>query len=362
MTDLEDGIYFSLPAADYHALPRLSASGIANMLVDPPTYWAGSWMNPNRKDEETDAKIIGAAYHVARLEPWKFHECYIREIDPADFPEIITNGTGLAAALEERGQTKKKAGETVLEQAHRLRAAGYGGPILHLLQEKWEEERRGRVGLSPEIFDQIEADMAAIQSSDQIRPLLENGYAEVSILWTDPKTGVRMKARIDYLRADGWADFKSFDNPRKKRIDQCLADAFMYNRYYIQAVFYHQAIEAARAIGALNMVDHGTHSAENVEALLAEIYNRPDPLECHYVFQQKNGVPNLLARKIELFAPGAEALRLSAMHIKARNEINWAAGLFKFYREEFGDDPWPPLNPTGTIGDEDFPTYWLERE
>ena len=47
---LEDGIYFDLDEDQYHAEERLSASGICNMLVSPPTFWANSWLNPD-KDE-----------------------------------------------------------------------------------------------------------------------------------------------------------------------------------------------------------------------------------------------------------------------------------------------------------------------
>ena len=34
-----DGVYFNMSEADYHALPRLSASGIKNILTSLPTFW-----------------------------------------------------------------------------------------------------------------------------------------------------------------------------------------------------------------------------------------------------------------------------------------------------------------------------------
>ena len=39
---MKDGIYFNLPEAEYHALPRLSASEIKEILVSLATYWANS--------------------------------------------------------------------------------------------------------------------------------------------------------------------------------------------------------------------------------------------------------------------------------------------------------------------------------
>ena len=35
---LADGIYFNTPEEKYHALPRLSASGIKNILTSLPTF------------------------------------------------------------------------------------------------------------------------------------------------------------------------------------------------------------------------------------------------------------------------------------------------------------------------------------
>lgn len=359
--DLKDGIYFSLPAETYHALPRLSASGVGNMLVGPPTYWASSWMNPDRQDKETKAKTLGAAYHVARLEPYRFHDCYVRELDPEDYPGCLMNGTQIGEALGEIGETKKRAGESVLEQAERLKAAGYGKPIWHILMEAWEEGRRERIGLPPVIFDQLMTDMERIQSNDVIRPHLENGYPEVSILWTCPNTGVPMKARIDYLQTEQYVDFKSFANAMAKPIDRFLSDTFMYSRYYIQAVTYHKAIEAIRALGTMNLVDTGDYHAEHVEQFLKEIYDRPEPLTCRYIFQEKDGIPNLLTRKIRLFNYANGTPSRTALFLKGDLEITYCQRLWKTYREEFGDDPWPPLAPDGEMTDDDFPVRWLEN-
>lgn len=364
-----DGIYFDMPAEIYHSLPRLSASGIGNMLIGPPTYWADSWMNPDKKERTSEALILGAAYHVARLEPHRFTDCYIREIDPEDYPGALMNGTAIGEALADIGETKKRAGEAVMDQARRLFDAGYSKPIWHILQEKWESGRGERIGLSPKIFDQLMTDMERIQVNEQIRPLLEEGYAEVSILYTCPTTGVPMKVRIDYLAADRFVDFKSFQNSQGKRIDQFIADAFRYNRYYVQAAVYHQALEAVRAIGRLNVVHPGSHDRDKVFSLLDEIYNRPAPLDCWYVFQEKDGIPNLLARRIRLFnglhpANGDpdQPIRKSALHLKAETDIRYAQRGWKFYREEYGDQPWPPLAPIGDLTDDDFPTFWLEND
>lgn len=377
---MENGIYFNLPAEEYHALPRLSASGICNMLVSPATYWADSWMNPDRAkvedEEETKAQQLGKAYHMARLEPSRFAVAYVRDLDPADFPGALMNGTSIGEALAAAGETKKKAGEDVLSQAMRLKAAGYGGVIWHLLREEFDSLHRDRIPLKAQYYDEITRDIERIHNTPEIAKHLEGGAAEVSVLWTDKRTGVPMKARLDYLQYNAFTDFKTFDNFNGKNLDQYIADTFRFNRYYIQAAHYHDAAEQIRdSDGALRV--HGSH--EHV-ALVEAIRKQQNPLEAWYVFQEKKGIPNLLARKIRLYtraagheanAAGAEedvsdkvaamTVRRSALHMKARAEIDHATNLFKFYREEIGEErPWPPLNPVDELNDDSFPLSWLE--
>lgn len=379
---MNDGIYFDLADSDYHALPRLSASGIANMLVSPATYWADSWMNKDREEEEdeerTKEQILGSAYHTARLEPEKFPTLYVRDIDPADHPEALRNGTQIGEQLGALDQTKKKAGESVEDQAARLVAAGYKGEIWSVLRAEFDRTHAGKTMLPPKYYDDIVRDMDRIAGAPDVQKHLIGGMPEVSVLWTDKRTGVKMKARIDYLKAGQFTDFKTFANSMRKPLEQFLSDAFRFNRYYIQAAHYFDATEQIR-FGKLKIMDADADSAP--AALIEEIRQRADPLDCWYIFQEKNGIPNLVARQIRLFtkpATGHEAnaagtdgemsekvakmtVRNSALHMKARTEIDWSVNMFKFYTEEFGEKPWPPLLQTGEINDENFSTAWLEN-
>lgn len=381
--DRQDGIYFDLPQEEYHALPRLSASGICKMLVSPATYWADSWMNPDRAkiedeaEEETKAQTLGKAYHTARLEPDRFTTAYVRDLDPADFPGCLMNGTQIGEALAAIGETKKKSGEDVLSQAMRLKACGYGGHIWHILREEFDQEHRDRIPLKAQYYDEIVRDMERIHEAPEIVKHLVEGAAEVSVLWTDKRTGVKMKARIDYLKYNEFSDFKTFDNYNGKNIDQFIADTFRFNRYYVQAAHYHDAAEQIREGDGLRV--HGSHEQF---ALIEAIRKQRNPLECWYIFQEKRGIPNLLARKIRLFtkpAAGHEVndagtpgelsekvaemtVRRTALHLKARTEIEHATNLYRFYQEEIGDSrPWPPLNPSDELNDDSFPLSWLEN-
>lgn len=373
-----DGIYFGLPADVYHAVPRLSSSGIQRMCVSPATFWRGSWLDPERPDfneEETIWQLLGRAYHTARLEPHLFESTYVRELDKADAPKgTLFTGTEMSAKLEEFGL--KKSG-TVAEQAERLVDAGFpANRLWPLIKEAWEAERAGRTALPAKHYDQMITDRDRISLNGQIAPLLAGGEAEVSIFWTD-KHGVQMKARIDYLTRDWWVDFKTFDNSRGKTLNQALVDAVRYNRYYIQAPVYREAIEAVR-FGNLQIIEAQT---DDQRALVAALAIKPGELRCWYVFQEKGGIPNLLAREFPFYAvpwttifneqiTDDESRKLAvreatkkrtSLFIKGEAEVLQAKQLFVLYSEVYQPgEPWFPIDAIGAFSDDDFHPYWLE--
>lgn len=380
-TDLADGIYFNLDADKYHALERMSASGICNMLVSPPTFWANSWLNPGREeqDKDTPARILGRAYHVARFEPHLLDQQFVCEIDVDDYEGILTTSTQIADKLADLGEPKSKTGEKVLDKAMRLKEAGYGGPILHLLQEQWEENRAGRTGIAPKYWKQLQADVEMIRSRPEIGKHLTGGFAEVSVLWTDERTGMKMKCRFDYLKPDSFTDLKTFDNSMRKNLEQCIADAFRYNRYYIQAYLYWHVTELIRS-GKIHVMGDDAPTDEQ-RALVEKIRTRGEPIECWYVFQEKSGVPNLLAREVHILTPvhpshqansigvshetsqkvAQSTRRLSSLGLLAEAEVNSSISMFAFYEESYErGKPWGSLTPTGVINDDCFPPYWLE--
>lgn len=375
-----DGIYFGLSEDVYHAVERVSTSFLQKAAISPATAWAGSWLDPERDeatDEQTKAQVLGRAYHVARLQPDLFPVLYCRALDKDEMPKgTVFTGTDMSKALGELGEAKTKAGESVLEQAFRLRAAGFTGTIWQIELDEWEKERRGRIAIAAEFFDDIARDMERIKQSGSILAKLTGGAAEVSIFWTD-KHGIQMKARIDYLRPDLWVDFKTFANPNGKVLAQALADAFRYNRYHMQSVIYRDAVENVRT-GGLQIIGDAT---DDERALVASIAIRPSELACWYVFQEKGGIPNLLAREVEFFdipystqanhaitddpARIAEvervARRRTGLHIRADQDVEHAKGQVIHYSTVYAPgEPWRPIDPEGTFGDVDFNRYWLE--
>lgn len=378
---IQDGIYFGLPADVYHAVPRLSSSGIQKMCVSPATFWRGSWFDPDRPEPDADEtiwQILGRAYHVARLEPHLFESLYVRKLDKADAPKgTLFTGAEMGAKLAEMGAAKSGS---VGEQAERLADIGFPSNLIwQLVQRDWEEARKGRTGLEGKHYDQMIVDRDRISKNSEIAPLLTGGEAEVSIFWTD-EHGVPMKCRVDYLARDWWVDFKTFDNSRGKNLNQALVDAVRYNRYYIQAPVYREGLERIRVHG-LQIVEAQT---DDQRSLIAHIQMMPGELRCWYVFQEKGGIPNLIAREFPFYdvpfstifnAPLSKTpehqqrvvdatKHRTQLFIKGAAEVLEAKKNFELYRTVYQPgEPWFPLQgAVGAFHDDDFHPYWLSGD
>lgn len=376
-----DGVYFDLPDTVYHAVPRLSASGLQKLCVSPATFWRGSWLDPDKPDldeESTKAQVLGKAYHCARLEPDSFHDRYVRKISKEDYPTkgLLTSDVAVKAALKEAGEQQTITGESIEERCERLVDSGYQGTIFPLESARWERERRGRIPIEAKFFDQIVTDMERIRDTGEIAELLQGGAAEVSIFWTD-KHGLKMKARLDYLTTTFWTDLKTFDNSRGKALEAAIADFVRYNRVHVQAATYRDATEAVRT-GGLDVQGEAT---EEQRKLVFDLRTRAKPLTCWYVFTEKGGVPNLLAREFEFRAVSAytqtevnalveedrkhdvvETLGQATMlYQRALWEIDQAKRAFVLHSQVYEPGrPWFPIEPRGKFSDLDFNTYWLE--
>lgn len=384
--DYKNGIYFGLDMDEYLAIERLSKSAIKQIRISPADFWRGSWLDPNppqltpeQQKYREKAKLLGTAYHCARLEPEAFAERYVREISQADFADadgFLTNGREIEAALADLGQPKKSKDDNgVLDQAKRLKAAGYKHPIWHIEQAAWEGERGDRIALPAQDYDDILVDQARLQAIPKMQAMLSDGYPEVSILYDCPDTGQPMKARLDWLRADGWVEFKSFSNPNGKHLEQCLLDAVKYNRYYIDIACYHEAVEVVRIQGLDFFSNKEKFSAVQMAAqseLVLAIKDAPGPLPHKIIWQQKGGVPNILSRSLRLFDETAESMvakdegrhvstQPTQLMMKARAEIKAAKRDFERYSEIYDrGDPWLPWDPDGEYTDLDFSPYFLE--
>ncbi len=179
------GIYYNLPAEEYHSDPALSSSGLKKLLQNPMEYWSTSPLNPDREALDTIALKNGRAAHVLLLEPEKFTEEFI---------------------IKEGVQTSKVKG-----------AIGEG-----------------------DYKDMIKA-VEVIRTHPTLSKLISGGRPEVSIFWRDEETGIMCRVRYDYLLPRIGFDFKRTVNVYSK---EKLAYAIADYGYDISAPMYIEGLKS----------------------------------------------------------------------------------------------------------------------
>lgn len=223
-----------LPAAEYHARPGLSASGMKDLAVSPLRYWF-KHVNPNRPaDEPTPEMQIGSALHCAVLEPDAFDERYACEVEAPE--DCLVTIEDLRNWLRARNVTPK--GTRKADVIAQVLGTDHTANILEVIEAEHTELHRGKLIFKRDDWVRIAGMTQALRDEPHVNRLLENGDREVSMFAEDPDTGVLLKARMDWVTVTETVDFKTFTQKRGKSIDKSVADAILYEQYYRQAVVY----------------------------------------------------------------------------------------------------------------------------
>jgi len=217
---LAEGIYFNLPADQYHADPAIGCSNIKDLLVSPLKYWTNSPLNPKRKNKETKAKTIGTALHCYLMEREKFNQEYL--VLPYLYvdSDFYRNESAKPDFDKNFSMRKTKDAKTF----------EYIGPKTVLKQEEFAEIKD-----AVEYFESLPTGA-----------LFQDGYAEVSIFWRDEETGLMCKCRPDYLTPNYIADYKSISS-----IDQIKPSICSYD-YYLQQTWYLEGLNQIKKYFAKN--------------------------------------------------------------------------------------------------------------
>lgn len=152
----KDGIYVGLDYDTYAQIDAVNQSYLNQFAKSPKhaQYWRAMGGS-----EETAARAFGSAVHLALLEPSNFDR------------EVLC-----IPKLDKRTTAGKKA---------------------------WAEfkgKADGRIILQPDDHDRVKHVARSIVEHPTARLLFASkGGNEVSIVWTDPETGVRCKARVDRI-------------------------------------------------------------------------------------------------------------------------------------------------------------------
>lgn len=348
--DIKDGLHFNLPDEVYHSIPAMSASGIKNLLVHPCYFWANSWMNPLKDEEEQDtmARILGKAYHKRILEPQAFSECYAPSFE-YEGDDALRTVDDMKAWLDMRGFAKSY--KTKADFMTAILSYDPSAPVYDALKEQYERQHLGKVLLPKKYMDRIEMSAAMIEKNPHLSKCFTGGASEVTIIWTDD--GVRYKARFDYLKPYAFTDLKTFETFKVKALEGMVYDAMASYKYHIQGAFYGAfAFPAVRAAVANDAVfyheapDWLTHKCKVLVQAFKMIPLDIEP-DCQFVFQLKKPYP---------IAAGYTLTR-STVWQNGLMDIELAKKRYKQCVEKYGTDPWVDAQPMAVFEDLKFPLY-----
>ena len=351
-----DGVYFGLSDESYHKEPRLSASGIKNLLVSPMDFWVRSWLNPQPKDEDDQPEwaLKGRGYHKRICEGKDaFYSAYAPELDPKDFPDALIKADQLKAACAALNLPVSGTKEVL---SGRLREWGN--------QNIWDDivanhatANKGKVIIPADWIYDIELGAACIEKHPTLSKCFQGGFPEVSIFWTadvESNDGsgevfqIPMKMRADYLKIAAIIDLKSFANQMKKPIDRAVYYDIAARKYHIQAAVYYEGTERAQELihqNKVTVVSGPTPPAD----WLAKVGAADKTFA--FVFQQKGIAP---------VACGYVMPRHLGLISVARAQVREAQQLFHDCQERFGDLPWIMDREMQEIGDTDVPQFATE--
>jgi hypothetical protein len=341
----EPGIYFGLPEDEHHAIEAVGSSALRDMLIDPLTCWVRH-VDPKRKPrEDTPATIRGRAYHAMLLEGTAAFEARFARALVREEHEVLWSFDDYKRVAREMGITP---GKSITDTAARIvEAGGNMAQCGCFIEEEHAEENEGKTILPADDFDQITR-AAEIMEANGVRKAFEGGAPEVTIVWTDEKTGLLCKARIDYLKPAAALDLKSFANKMGKPLAVAVAQTFIFERYHVQAYHYAQGIEHAKKNG-LPMFP-GSHSKHSPFV--------DKPHDFFIVFRQTGDVPNVVVRRFAQRVGGD----LTGYYRTAAFERDLALSEYKRHLDAFGrDEPWTAAGAIADFDDSEFPSYMIDQ-
>lgn len=346
--DFKEGLYFNMTDEDYHAIPCLSATGLKILKTNPSKFWWWSWMNPDRKETETEAKIIGKAFHKRILEGRNaFYDAYASEFS-CDRDDLIKTIDDIREAL--RAEKKKnpdvkisfKDKQDGMEKLFDIDIA-YRDRMFDELKRDYQEEHADKIFLSDYIVDRAELSAKVIDTHPFLKTAFIGGFPEVSCVWFDKELKTWFKCRYDYLKVSAINDLKTFSRMTGKEVERYLPDIIAKYSYNIQATHYLDSMAYSKRFAKEKKIFDYKGGDDWLSAFAAR--------ECdqfHFIFQQKEEVPN---------AYEVIYSRNHSMHESSQQMIKHAVDQFHLYVERFGDLMWPEIKPAQVLTDDDYPHY-----
>lgn len=338
----EPGIYFNTSDDWYHSINAASASCLKDLSVSPMLLWARSTLNPDREDDDTDAKAIGRAFHTRICEGKDaFAARYAIELDKKDYPFALVTIQQIRAAIAETGEKPKGTRKDDLSE--QLMRISSDAQIWDDMVEDHLEANAGKVMISALAHRRIEIAARMIEADDDLKKAFSGGHSEVSFFWFDKKTGAPCKGRIDYLKKRAFADLKTFNLKGNRPVDRAIDFEIASHKHYMGVCQYEDAIEAAKEM----IREHGevvVHGLDDPTWALewAQIKEPPVAL---YVFQASGIAPVTRGR----------IMSHGTVHTITQGALISLRRKYVQFTQIFSTDPWIDRAPISEVVDENIP-------
>jgi hypothetical protein len=237
--------------------------------------------------------------------------------------------------------------------------------IFDVLQQRFLAEHAGKSVVTAEQYQQLEIAARMVERDPEVQHAFKGGYAEVVMIWHCEKTGVPMKARVDYLKIKAMVDLKSVGNQRERSIEQAIRFEIAGWHYNIQPRVYTEGAQVLRKL----IRDTAGKGTVWKQAPFVKVEGEPPVMEwapatgdelawalkwaSHqgedewlFVFQQKGDAP--VTRGVWYPLNGTTNMVTGEIVASAKRK-------FRQFSEAYGTDPWLDIQPIYTLADEDIP-------
>jgi len=209
----EPGVYYDIPAEQYHSCPYESNSHLGPMIRRSPLHYL--------EQERKESKVFdfGRLAHSMVLEPQTLLDYYAVLPDFAKQVQDEAAADGAKPYKVPRGTKRYKE-----------------------LCDGFTTEHEGKQIISPDDLETAKAMRARAVENSLAKDWLEaSGSVEVSIVWDDPETGIRCKGRLDKWMPNRnlIIDYKTTDWPPD------FSRAIYQYGYHVQAAFYCDGLRLA---------------------------------------------------------------------------------------------------------------------
>lgn len=201
ITDFPEGIHADVPSEVYHRKELgVVNKGALDQLARTPKHYR-AWLR-STEHVDTPAMIFGRALHALVLEPALFAKQWAKQPDFGDL-------------------------RTKIGKENR---------------DDWTMCHRGMIGVKTEDWEKLQAMRDAVMAHPIASKLFVGGEAEATAIWTNPRTGLLCKSRMDYLqRSRGIvSDLKSTEDASAEAFSKSVAKY----RYHVQHAHYGDAFAA----------------------------------------------------------------------------------------------------------------------